>query len=360
MINVVRPNALGTIDQFTELFKSPIECGKFLEDFVHREEKVLQSCLPPRYDYVLLLKMISLQKSLNDVVASFVPNILTAYSFHQKIVNHPDVFQKSLVSPKEEKEELNEELVGELDTNNDGRKDMENINMTGFKKSALDLLASYDTYKIENSPKMEILFAILKESAQLNDQVVLFSQSLATLDLIEHFLQSEFRWILQLNYFRFDGSTTMTSRQAMISEFNLNPKISLFLISTKAGGLGINLCAANRVILYDVPWNPCFDMQAVSRVHRMGQKRPVFIYRFVTQSCLEETVYNHQIYKQAMSARVVDRLQSNSNLSVSSKFVRFDSNFEDIEYETSSLESDPVIRIIFQNIPQLAFRHGIF
>lgn len=247
------------------------------------------------------------------------------------------------MSPKKEKEELHEEL----DTNNDGSKDVENINMTSFKKSALDSMTSYETYKIENSPKMEIFFAILKESVQLNDQVVLFSQSLATLDLIEHFLQSEFRWILQLNYFRFDGSTTMTSRQAMIPEFNSNPKISLFLISTRAGGLGINLTAANRVILYDVCWNPCFDMQAVSRVHRIGQKRPVFIYRFVTQSCLAETVYNYQIHKQAMSARVVDQLPSNSNLSASSKFARADSNFEDIEYETSSLESDPVMGIIY-------------
>lgn len=96
MINVVRPNALGTIDQFTELFKSPIECGQYtdsnaserklmnyrsfalssyLEDFVHREEEVLRSCLPPRYDYVLFLKMTSLQKSLNDVVKLRAENL---------------------------------------------------------------------------------------------------------------------------------------------------------------------------------------------------------------------------------------------------------------------------------------------
>lgn len=92
----------------------------------------------------------------------------------------------------------------------------------------------------------------------------------------------------------------------MLKEFNANENIKLFLMSTKTCALGLNLTSANRIIIFDSCWNPCLDLQAVSRVHRYGQTKPCFVYRLVTDNCLEKSVYDQQINKQLMFARVVD------------------------------------------------------
>lgn len=110
-----------------------------------------------------------------------------------------------------------------------------------------------------------------------------------------------------------DGSTPPLERESKINDFNCNPKVNLFLVSTKAGCLGINLIAANRVVIVDVSWNPCNDAQAVSRVYRYHQKKCCYVYRFVMDSCLEMNIYNRQINKQELSKRVVDDQNPVSN-----------------------------------------------
>ncbi|XP_034243565.1 uncharacterized protein LOC117646615 isoform X2 [Thrips palmi] len=189
---------------------------------------------------------------------------------------------------------------------------------------AVELMKDYVPGLVENSAKMVLFLCILEEALALGDRILLFSQSLFTLSLIEDYLQRSFipvpgvyeRWQRNRTYFRLDGSTAALEREKLINEFNANPNVFLFLVSTRAGSLGINLVGANRVIVFDASWNPCHDTQAVCRVYRYGQKKPCYVYRFVMDNCLEKKIYDRQINKQGMSDRVVDECNPDAHLSI--------------------------------------------
>lgn len=187
---------------------------------------------------------------------------------------------------------------------------------------AIELLKGYIPDLLENSPKMEIFFCLLEESVFHGDRILLFSQSLLTLNVIEKFLQktkipnTETYWMKNVSYFRLDGSTVAQEREKLINEFNVNKNVHLFLVSTRAGSLGINLVGANRVIVFDASWNPCHDTQAVCRVYRYGQRKECFVYRIVMDACLEKKIYDRQINKQGMSDRVVDECNPDAHLSM--------------------------------------------
>lgn len=209
-----------------------------------------------------------------------------------------------------------------------------------------------DEEKIELSGKLVLLFEILRMSEEIGDKVLVFSQSLLSLDLIERFLDRVDKkhqedldkekekkadekegddkksdekkeglneegelfgkhWTLGEDYFRMDGSHSAQARKDMAAKFNDpdNYQCRLFLISTKAGGLGINLVAANRVIIFDASWNPSHDVQSIFRVYRFGQEKPVYVYRFLAQGTMEEKIYERQVTKQSLSQRVVDEHQ---------------------------------------------------
>ncbi|XP_026841790.1 helicase ARIP4 [Drosophila persimilis] len=187
---------------------------------------------------------------------------------------------------------------------------------------AVDLMRNYVAGQIENSPKMEIFFCILKESMQFGDRILLFSQSLLTLNILEGYLKTSYVpgtnqfWTRSYSYFRLDGSTSSQERERLVNEFNANSQVKLFLISTRAGSLGINLTGANRVIIFDASWNPCHDTQAVYRIYRYGQTKPCYVYRIVMDKCLEKKIYDRQIKKQGMSDRIVDECNPEAHLSM--------------------------------------------
>ncbi|EDV24353.1 uncharacterized protein TRIADDRAFT_27056, partial [Trichoplax adhaerens] len=134
--------------------------------------------------------------------------------------------------------------------------------------------------------KLIVLEKMLKKLKETGNRVLIFSQMTKMLDILEDFLDG-----LNYEYERIDGSTSGNERQALIDKFNApNATQFCFLLSTRAGGLGINLATADTVIIYDSDWNPHNDIQAFSRAHRIGQSNKVMIYRFVTRFSVEERI----------------------------------------------------------------------
>ncbi|PKU70093.1 switch 2 [Dendrobium catenatum] len=148
----------------------------------------------------------------------------------------------------------------------------------------------------EHCGKMRALEKLMFHWLRHGDKILLFSYSVRMLDILEKFLIRK-----GYCFSRLDGSTPMSLRQSLVDNFNMSPSKQVFLISTRAGGLGLNLVSANRVVIFDPNWNPAQDLQAQDRSFRYGQKRHVVVFRLLAAGSLEELVYSRQIYKQQLS-----------------------------------------------------------
>ncbi|XP_047440788.1 transcriptional regulator ATRX isoform X2 [Mugil cephalus] len=237
-----------------------------------------------------------------------------------------------------------------------------------------EFVTEADAEILEHSGKMVLLFEILRMAEEVEEKVLVFSQSLISLDLIEDFLElacrakddekispykGEGKWFRNIDYYRLDGSTNATTRKKWAEEFNdtSNTRGRLFLISTRAGSLGINLVAANRVIIFDASWNPSYDVQSIFRVYRFGQIRTVYVYRFLAQGTMEEKIYERQVTKQSLSFRVVDQQQIERHFTMNelAELYTFEPDMLDDPSEKKSkkatpmLPKDPVLAEMLQN-----------
>uniref|UniRef100_A0A7N8XEZ4 Helicase ARIP4-like n=1 Tax=Mastacembelus armatus TaxID=205130 RepID=A0A7N8XEZ4_9TELE len=379
MVDFVRPDFLGTRQEFSNMFERPILNGQcvdstpqdiqlmryrshvlhsLLEGFVQRcGHDVLKDQLPSKEEHVILVRLSPLQRALyTEFMSRFREagntgwlslNPLKAFCVCCKIWNHPDVLYEAL-----QKENLASDQDLDLDdvtstgptrcptASTQKSKPLENPNPIGglslnqlqekanqviTYEWAKDIMCDYKPGILENSAKMVLLFHLIEESVRKGDKILVFSQSLSTLTVIEDFLakrkvppspntsggeRPNQNWVRNLSYYRLDGSTTASERDRLINQFNdpSNTSAWVFLLSTRAGCLGVNLIGANRVVVFDASWNPCHDAQAVCRVYRYGQRKPCHIYRLVCDFTLEKKIYDRQISKQGMSDRVVDDL----------------------------------------------------
>ncbi|XP_022175551.1 lymphocyte-specific helicase-like [Myzus persicae] len=153
---------------------------------------------------------------------------------------------------------------------------------------------------VKASGKFLILDAMLSKLKLLGHKVLLFSTMTQLLDLIEEFLI--FR---SYEYTRLDGSMKIATRVEAINTFTNDPDCFLMLISTRAGGLGLNLTAADTVIIFDSDWNPQCDLQAQDRCHRIGQVKPVVVYRLCTKSTVDEKILAHAAAKRKLEKIVI-------------------------------------------------------
>ncbi|KIJ61227.1 hypothetical protein HYDPIDRAFT_97032 [Hydnomerulius pinastri MD-312] len=146
--------------------------------------------------------------------------------------------------------------------------------------------------------KWSVLDTLLKEwRKDLSNKVLIFTKSVKLLDMLEFHLNTNSYGFLKL-----DGSTKHPDRMPMIDRFHQDPDIFIFLISTLAGGTGLNLTGANKVVIFDPNWNPAHDLQAMDRAYRFGQTRDVHVYRLLGAGSIEELIYARQLYKQQQMA----------------------------------------------------------
>ncbi|EYU39777.1 hypothetical protein MIMGU_mgv1a0201931mg, partial [Erythranthe guttata] len=360
MVDFVREGFLGSSHEFRNRFQNPIENGQHtnstaedLKGFVQRmDTSVVKKDLPPKTVFVIAVKLCPLQRKLykrfldvhhftKDKAASddekiFKTSFFAAYQTLARIWNHPGILQLSRENKNRVKYEDVEDCLAN-DSSSDENTDCNVIsgekldNPHSKTKDALpnedwwsDNLEKNSYEEVDYSGKMVLLLDILRMCSDIGDKALVFSQSLLTLDLIEFHLsksplstKDEKCWKKGKDWYRLDGKTESSERQKLVERFNepLNKRVKCVLISTRAGSLGINLPSANRVIIVDGSWNPTYDLQAIFRVWRYGQTKPVFAYRLMAHATMEEKIYKRQVTKEGLSARVVDRQQVHRTMS---------------------------------------------
>ncbi|EGX46483.1 hypothetical protein AOL_s00109g55 [Orbilia oligospora ATCC 24927] len=156
---------------------------------------------------------------------------------------------------------------------------------------------------VTESGKMMLLDRLIPELFNRGHKVLIFSQFKVQLDIIQEWATTLRGW----NCCRIDGSVKQEDRRSLIKSFNSDSEHKLFLLSTRAGGLGINLTSADTVILYDSDWNPQQDLQAQDRAHRIGQTRPVIVYRLATAATVEQTLLEKADAKRRLEKLVIQK-----------------------------------------------------
>ncbi|KAK3376033.1 DNA repair protein rhp54 [Lasiosphaeria ovina] len=310
LISFANPDLLGTNNEFRKRFEIPIlrgrdasaseadrkrgdEClaellaivNKFI---IRRTNDILSKYLPVKYEHVVFCNLSPFQLDLyNYFITS--PGIqallrgkgsqpLKAIGILKKLCNHPDLL------------DLSNDLPGCEDS---WPEDYVPKESRGRDREV----------KPWYSGKMQVLDRMLaKIRSESNDKIVLISNYTSTLDLFEKLCRSRAYGCLRL-----DGTMNVSKRQKLVDKFNdPNGEEFVFLLSSKAGGCGLNLIGANRLILFDPDWNPAADQQALARVWRDGQKKDCFVYRFIATGTIEEKIFQRQSHKQSLSSCVVD------------------------------------------------------
>lgn len=315
IVNFINPGLLGTMPEFQKEFLKPILRARDVNCYdaniaqqgreksallieitktftIRRTKAVIEDYLTAKTDILLFCPPTKLQKKLflfvietmgfNSLVSSGTREVLPAINLLRKICNSPsllaeDNFYNSLVKK-------NPDTPAEL---------------------MPSVLPSRTT-----GSKMNITIPLLLQFRNAGENVVLVSNYTQTLDLLE-------RVLLKLNflYARLDGSTPLATRDTLVTSFNKAKKYNVFLLSAKAGGIGLNLIGASRLILFDNDWNPSIDIQAMARIHRDGQKKPVFIYRLFTTGSIDEKIFQRQLMKNNLSDMFLDdNLDSSLNI----------------------------------------------
>ncbi|KAM4591881.1 DNA excision repair protein ERCC-6 [Odontesthes bonariensis] len=301
LFDFVFPGKLGTLPVFMEQFSVPItmggysnaspvqvqtafKCACVLRDTINpyllrrmKADVKDNLSLPDKNEQVLFCRLTEEQR---EVYQTFLDSrevyqilngdmhVFSGLIALRKICNHPDLFSGG---PKM---------------------------LRGIPEDQLTAEEHFGFWK--RSGKLIVVESLLRLWFKQGHKVLLFTQSRQMLEILEVFIMGN-----NYSYLKMDGTTTIASRQPLIARYNEDKSIFIFLLTTKVGGLGVNLTGANRVIIYDPDWNPSTDTQARERAWRIGQKQQVTVYRLLTAGTIEEKIYHRQIFKQFLTNRVL-------------------------------------------------------
>ncbi|CCH62256.1 hypothetical protein TBLA_0G03190 [Henningerozyma blattae CBS 6284] len=304
IIDFLNPSIFGSFQSFKKRFITPItrardmsnsgnfaviekgearsqELIEITQKFIlRRTNDILTRYLPPRTDLILFCKpsqsqlgifrSILTQSSCDFSSANFNSS-LELITLLKKVCNSPSL------------------LTSDSFYNSKIKSQQANVSLNSYEN------------KTNESGKLRVLMELLKKIQSVTDgkeKVVIVSNYTQTLDIIQNLLSSA-----SMSFVRLDGSTPSKQRDAIVKEFNKIPSIFAFLLSAKSGGVGLNLIGASRLVLFDNDWNPSIDLQAMSRIHRDGQKKPCYIYRLVTTGCIDEKILQRQLMKNNLSKK---------------------------------------------------------
>ncbi|ERM97150.1 protein CHROMATIN REMODELING 25 isoform X1 [Amborella trichopoda] len=327
MVNFTNPGILGDATTFRRYYEAPIVCGrepnatdeerklgfersselsaKVNQFILRRTNTLLSNHLPPKMVEVVCCKLTPLQtdlyrhfiqsKNVKQAIAEEMrqSKILAYITALKKLCNHPKLIYDTIRS------------------GNSGTSGFENCLQffpSELFSSRSGSWTGGDGIWVELSGKMHVLARLLAHLRKLtDDRIVLVSNYTQTLDLFAQLCRER-----KYPFLRLDGTTSVSKRQKLVNKFNDSSQDEfVFLLSSKAGGCGLNLIGGNRLVLFDPDWNPANDKQAAARVWRDGQKKRVFIYRFLTTGTIEEKVYQRQMSKEGLQ-KVIQQDQNDN------------------------------------------------
>lgn len=298
LFDFIFPGRLGTLPIFEQQFAIPInmggyanasnlqvqtsyKCATILRDLIspyllRRLKHDVAKDLPKKLEMVLFVKLTQYQQEMYEnflksedlnAILKGKRNMLMGVDVLRKICNHPDLVTKN--------------------------------------KDSLDYGNS------QRSGKLEVTKKLIQLWGANGHKILIFCQTRQMLDILEIFLNK----LRKLHdgveipekflYLRMDGTTPISKRQDLVDWFNNDPEITVFLLTTKVGGLGVNLTGADRIIIFDPDWNPSTDMQARERAWRLGQKKDIVIYRLMITGSIEEKIYHRQIFKTFLTNKIL-------------------------------------------------------
>lgn len=326
MVEWVAPRYLEDAASFKSKFLEPIQSGSYIDSTVQQQREslcalkilngilkpkvlradtsVISSDLPPKTEFVIRIPLTDLQEAAYNTFVftaqggdDIDSKLYTWLAILQLCCNHPQPFLEKIADRTKQPEPEDPE----------GSVLPKSMNESGLPA---DLLSKINTV-FDSTPRIEdpslshraiLLNKIIDESTKIGDKILIFTQSLPTMNFINIMLTER-----RLRFQRIYGSTTAVERQAVTKRFNTDPDQQILLISTKAGGVGLNMFGANRVVIFDFLFNPMWEEQAVGRAYRLGQTKTVFVYRFVAGGTFEENIFNKAVFKRQLAVRVVDK-----------------------------------------------------
>ncbi|VFQ72531.1 unnamed protein product [Cuscuta campestris] len=316
MVNFTNPGVLGDAAYFRRYYEMPIVCGrepsateeekrlgterstelstKVNQFILRRTNALLSNHLPPKIIEVICCKLTPLQAQLYShfIHSKNVKRAITEETKRSKILAYITALKKLCNHPKLIYDTIKSGKPGTM-----GFEDSITLFPQEMFSGRSGSWTGGDGLWVELSGKMHVLARLLAQLRHTtDDRIVLVSNYTQTLDLFAQLCRER-----RYPFVRLDGTTSITKRQKLVNEFNDPSKEGFaFLLSSKAGGCGLNLIGGNRLVLFDPDWNPANDKQAAARVWRDGQKKRVFVYRFLSSGTIEEKIYQRQISKEGL------------------------------------------------------------